>query len=108
MEHCINISGQDGNLLVTTDGEEPKVFSRDEDITAADLYDALHYHAGDTYVLEQGELGDIKEGAFNAFYKLMQDIIEGIGKISISNSSDSVAGEEESINGTTSSTNYEA
>lgn len=106
MEHCINISGQDENLVVKTDSEEPKVFSRDEDITAADLYDALHYHAGDTYVLEQGELGDIKEGSFNAFYKLMQDIIEGIGKISVSNSSDSVAGEEESTNGATSSTNY--
>ena len=106
MEHGINISGQDKNLVVKTDGEEPKVFSRDKDITAADLYDALHYHAGDTYVLEQGELGDIKEGAFNAFYKLMQDIIEGIGKISVSNSSDIVAGKEESTNGATSSTNY--
>lgn len=106
MEHCINISGQDKNLVVKTDGEEPKVFSRDKDITAADLYDALHYHAGDTYVLEQGELGDIKEGAFNAFYKLMQDIIEGIGKISVSNSLDIVAGKEESTNGATSSTNY--
>ena len=106
MEHCINISGQDKNLVVKTDGEEPKVFSRDKDITAADLYDALHYHAGDTYVLEQGELGDIKEGAFNAFYKLMQDIIEGIGKISVSNSSDIVAGKEEPTNGATSSTNY--
>lgn len=105
MKHCINVSGQDGNLVVKTDNEEPQVFSRDEDITAADLYDALHYHAGDTYVLEQGEPGDIKEGAFNAFYKLMQDIIEGIGKISVSNSSDSVAGEEKSTNEATSGTN---
>lgn len=104
MKHCIDVSGRDGNLIVKTDSEEAKVFSRDEDIFATDLYDALHYHAGDTYVLERGELGDIKEGTFNAFYKMMQDIVDGIGKISVSKPSDDSADENKPMDKAASST----
>jgi hypothetical protein len=100
MKHRIDVSGQDGNLIVKTDSEEPKVFSRDNDIFATDLYDALHYHAGDTYVLERGEPGDIKEDTFNAFCKLMQDIVDGIGKLSVSKPTDDNADEKKAMNKT--------
>lgn len=83
MERSINVSGNGKSLVIDVDGQGSVSFDPSQDIKAEELFNALAYSKGDKYVVARGNRGDVSEGAFVSFCKLLEEIAEGIGKLSI-------------------------
>lgn len=81
MERSIKVSGRGEDLVIAVDGHETS-FSRQKDISANELYEALRYRAKDNYVIAQGDHGEIRADVFDAFYGLVSEIVEGINNLS--------------------------
>ena len=60
----------------------PTVFPLADDIKATELFKALDFHQGCQYKVECGASGELAPGAFDGFCGLIEDIVQGINKIS--------------------------
>lgn len=78
MDRSIKLNGTATGIELIVDGNIAATFTRGKAIDALCFYDALDYHAGDTYELEKGSCGTIPKGSFDSLEGLIKDIIEGI------------------------------
>ena len=87
MDHSIKLNGTTAGVELIVDGGVAAIFTREKAIDALSFYNALGYHAGDTYELEEGSCGDIPEGSFDSLEGLVKEIIEGINGLATEKSS---------------------
>ena len=82
MGRSIKLNGTTAGVELIVDGSVAAIFTREKAIDALNFYNALDYHAGDTYELEEGSCGAIPKGSFDPFEELVKEIIEGINGLS--------------------------
>lgn len=82
MKRLIKLEGVDGGISMQVENNVPTVFSLADDIKATELFKALDYHRGCQYEVERGASGKLAPGAFDGFCGLIEDIVQGINKIS--------------------------
>ena len=90
MVRSIKLNGTDAGVDLILDGSVADTFSRGEAISALSFFNALDYHAGDVYKLEDGARGPVPKGSFDPLEGLVKEIVDGINAI---------ATEEASVNG---------
>lgn len=79
MANLIKVSGDDEKQVMLTLDEYPSVaFTLSKNISAQQIFDVFQYSKGETYNIVQGEHGMVPEGAFEAFYSLIEDIVSKI------------------------------
>lgn len=78
MARSIKLNGTATGIELTVDGNVEATFTRDKAIDALSFYNALDYHAGDTYELIEGSCGPIHKGSFDSLEGLVREIIDGI------------------------------
>lgn len=91
MKRLIKLEGIDGGISMQVENNTPTVFSLADDIKATELFEALDFHRSCQYEVERGASGELAPGAFDGFCGLIEDIVQGINKIS--DSSDEVVTE---------------
>lgn len=82
MARSISLNGTDAGVDLILDGNVVSTFSRGKAIDALSFYNALDYHAGNTYELHEGSRGPIPKGSFDSLEGLVKEIIEGINGLS--------------------------
>lgn len=87
MVRSIKLNGTTTNVELIVDGNLAAIFTREKAIDALSFYNALDYHAGDTYELEEGSCGSIPKGSFDSLEGLVKEIIEGINDLATKGSS---------------------
>lgn len=87
MGRSIKLNGTTAGVELIVDGSVAAIFTREKAIDALNFYNALDYHAGDTYELEEGSRGTIPKGSFDPLEELVKEIIEGINALSMEGSS---------------------
>lgn len=78
MGRSIKLNGTATGVELIVDGNVAAAFTREKAIDALSFYNALDYHAGDTYELEEGSCGTIPKGSFDSLEGLVKEIVEGI------------------------------
>ena len=91
MMRLIKLEGIDGGISMQVEDNDPTVFSLANDIKATELFKALDFHRGCQYKVERSASGELAPGAFDGFCGLIEDIVQGINKIS--DSSDDIIAE---------------
>ena len=91
MKRLIKLEGIDGGISIQVENNAPTVFSLADDIKATELFKAFDFHRGCQYEVERGASGELAPGAFDGFCGLVEEIVQGINKIS--DSSDEVVTE---------------
>lgn len=86
MVRSIKLNGTDAGVQLIVDGRVAAIFNRDKAINALDLYNALDYHAYDTYVFENGDCGPIPKGSFDSLEGLILEIVNGINGLAMADS----------------------
>ncbi|WP_143786173.1 hypothetical protein [Olsenella sp. An293] len=81
MMRSIKLNGTEAGVDLIVDGSVADTFSRGEAISALSFFNALDYHAGDVYKLEDGARGPVPKGSFDPLEGLVKEIIEGINAI---------------------------
>ena len=81
MVRSIKLSGTAAGVELVVDGSVADTFNRDEAISALSFFNALDYHVGDVYKLEDGTRGPIPKGSLDSLEGLVKEIIEGINAI---------------------------
>lgn len=81
MDRSIKLNGTTDGVELIVDGSVTATFTREKAIDALGFYNALGYHAGDIYELEEGSYGEIPEGSFDSLEGLVKEIIEGINSL---------------------------
>ena len=81
MVRRLEVSGGDGKLAIQLDGVERASFGFSEGVNASELYDALDFKPGDRYELVRGGAGELPADTFEAFCKMMENIIRGINAL---------------------------
>lgn len=81
MGRSIKLNGTAAGVELIVDGNVAVTFTREKAIDALSFYNALDYHAGDTYELEEGSCGTIPKGSFDSLEGLVKEIIEGINSL---------------------------
>lgn len=87
MARSIKLNGTAAGVELIVDGKVAVTFTREKSIDALGFYNALDYHAGDTYELEEGSCGTIPKGSFDSLEGLVKEIIEGINGLAAEESS---------------------
>lgn len=87
MIRSIKLIGTEAGVNLSLDGDVATIFTREKAIDALSFYKALDYHAGDTYVMEEGSCGEIPKGSFDSLEGLVREIIEGINSLSTEDAS---------------------
>lgn len=82
MKRLIKVEGNDGGISMQVGDNAPTVFSLADDIKATELFKALDFHRGCQYEVRRGASGELALGAYNGFCGLIEDIVQGINKIS--------------------------
>lgn len=90
MMRLIKLEGIGGGISMQVENNTPTVFPLADDIKATELFKALDFHRGCQYEVERGASGKLAPGAFDGFCGLIEDIVQGINKISDS-SDDTIA-----------------
>ena len=90
MMRLIKLEGIGGGISMHVENNTPTVFPLADDIKATELFKALDFHRGCQYEVERGASGKLAPGAFDGFCGLIEDIVQGINKISDS-SDDTIA-----------------
>ena len=90
MMRLIKLEGIGGGISMQVENTTPTVFPLADDIKATELFKALDFHRGCQYEVERGASGKLAPGAFDGFCGLIEDIVQGINKISDS-SDDTIA-----------------
>lgn len=90
MMRLIKLEGIGGSISMQVENNTPTVFPLADDIKATELFKALDFHRGCQYEVERGASGKLAPGAFDGFCGLIEDIVQGINKISDS-SDDTIA-----------------
>lgn len=88
MMRLIKLEGIDGGISMRVEDNDPTVFLLADDIKATELFKALDFHRGCQYGVERGASGELAPGTFDGFCGLIEEIVQGINKIS--DSSDGV------------------
>lgn len=78
MGRSIKLNGTATGVELFVDGNVTAVFTREKAIDALSFYNALDYHAGDTYELEEGSCETIPKGSFDSLEGLVKEIVESI------------------------------
>lgn len=78
MARSIKLNGTTTGVELIVDGNVAATFTREKAIDALSFYNALDYHAGDMYKLEEGSCGTIPKGSFDSLEDLVKEIINGI------------------------------
>ena len=87
MAHSIKLNGTTTGVELIVDDNVAAVFTREKAIDALSFYNALDYHTGDTYKLEEGSCGPIPKGSFDSLEGLVKEIIDGINGLATERSS---------------------
>lgn len=87
MSRSIKLNGTATGVELFVDGNVAAVFTREKAIDALSFYNALDYHAGDTYELEEGSCEAIPKGSFDSLEGLVKEIIEGVNALATKESS---------------------
>lgn len=87
MARSIKLNGTAAGVELIVDDKVAVTFTREKAIDALSFYNALDYHAGDTYELEEGSCGTIPKGSFDSLEGLVNEIIEGINGLAKEESS---------------------
>ena len=82
MKRLIKLEGIGGGISMQVENNAPTVFPLANDIKATELFKALDFHRGCQYKVECGASGELAPGAFDGFCGLIEDIVQGINKIS--------------------------
>lgn len=85
----IKLVGIEGGISIQVENNAPTVFSLTEDIKATELFNALDFHRGCQYKVQRGVSNELAPGAFDGICGLIEDIVQGINKIS--DSSDEIS-----------------
>ena len=93
MARAINVFGRGEEIVIAVDGEE-KAFSRGKDISADELFGALRYVARDRYDIQKGVPGDVPADVFDVFYKLIDEVINGINELAATDNNSDEAGSD--------------
>lgn len=78
----IKLEGIGSGISMQVGNNAPTVFPLADDIKATELFKALDFHQGCQYKVECGASGELAPGAFYGFCGLIEDIVQGINKIS--------------------------
>ena len=78
----IKLEGIGSGISMQVGNNAPTVFPLADDIKATELFKALDFHQGCQYKVECGASGELASGAFDGFCGLIEDIVQGINKIS--------------------------
>ena len=73
------------------DGVQRASFGFDEDITAVELYQTLDFRLNTQYEFAKGSSDDLPADVFDAFCKMMQEIVKGINDVADNDVTDGVA-----------------
>ena len=78
----IKLEGIGSGISMQVGNNAPTVFPLADDIKATELFKALDFPQGCQYKVECGASGELAPGAFDGFCGLIEDIVQGINKIS--------------------------
>lgn len=78
----IKLEGIGSGISMQVGNNAPTVFPLADDIKATELFKVLDFHQGCQYKVECGASGELAPGAFDGFCGLIEDIVQGINKIS--------------------------
>lgn len=89
MERSIKLIGSDEGVKMLLDDVVKAAFTQNEAINALSLYEALDYHASDTYSIAECDNGPVPNGPFNSLKDLIESILDGINALNDTNSDNS-------------------
>lgn len=83
MARSIKLNGTTAGVELIVDGNVAATFTREKAIDALSFYNALDYHAGDTYELEEGSCGPFPKGSFDSLEGLVKEVAKGINGLAM-------------------------
>lgn len=89
MGRSIKLIGSDEGVRLLLDDVVKATFTQNEAINALSLYEALDYHASDTYSIVECDNGPVPNGPFNSLKDLIESILAGINALNDTNSDNS-------------------